>query len=353
MVTDIKETNLIYSLNDYLFKSTPQEVVNIMNSLTPKECAEIFTNISADSIKIVWPYLTPLLIANVATFLDDEFIINLSNQVDEVDFTLLLRQYDSNRQESILSKIDHNKANKVKEFLFYPKDTAGYLMRSGIYTFFENTTVKEVVSQIKQRKTKSVSVVYIIDENLQLKGFVNVYKILIANELDKMSKLMKKSLVYITDFTLKEEIIDIIKKKPMHDLPVVNAQGQLIGSINSPVLLDSVQEDAYSDIQTMVGVSKDEKALSPSFFSVKKRLPWLEINLLTAFLAAFVVGLFENLISEFTVLAILLPVVAGQSGNAGAQALAVTMRGLTLREVSTKNGLLLYLKNLKLVFSQE
>ena len=94
----------------------------------------------------------------------------------------------------------------------------------------------------------------------------------------------------------------------------------------------------------MVGVSKDERALSTSWFAVRKRLPWLQINLLTAFLAAAVVGAFEATIAKFTALAILLPIAAGQSGNTGAQALAVTMRGLTLREITTRHWLQVTLK---------
>jgi magnesium transporter len=93
------------------------------------------------------------------------------------------------------------------------------------------------------------------------------------------------------------------------------------------------------DILTMVGASRDERALSSVLFVVRKRLPWLSINLLTAFLAAAVVGLFEDTIARFTALAVLLPVVAGQSGNTGAQALAVTMRGLVLREIGTSQWL--------------
>jgi magnesium transporter len=89
-------------------------------------------------------------------------------------------------------------------------------------------------------------------------------------------------------------------------------------------------------MQAMVGASRQERALSPVSFAVKKRLPWLEINLATAFLAAAVVGLFEGTIARFTALAVLLPVVAGQSGNTGAQALAVTMRGLAMREIRVR-----------------
>ena len=112
---------------------------------------------------------------------------------------------------------------------------------------------------------------------------------------------------------------------------------RLLGVIRHAELIKVLQEETANDIQTMVGVSPDERALSSAWFSVRKRLPWMEINLLTAFLAAAVVGLFENTIAQFTALAVLLPVVAGQSGNAGAQAQAVTMRGLALREITIRN----------------
>ncbi|HLF12967.1 MAG TPA: magnesium transporter, partial [Gammaproteobacteria bacterium] len=120
-------------------------------------------------------------------------------------------------------------------------------------------------------------------------------------------------------------------------LPVIDIHGRLIGAIRHDALLKTLEEAASVDIQMMVGAGREERALSPPQFAVRKRLPWLQINLATAFLAAAVVGLFESTIAQFTALAVLLPVVAGQSGNAGAQALAVTMRGLALREISTRH----------------
>ena len=128
----------------------------------------------------------------------------------------------------------------------------------------------------------------------------------------------------------------MLDKDSRADLLVVDIEGKLIGIISHAAMAHSVQEDAMADMQAMVGASKDERVLSSPFFAVKKRLPWLQINLLTAFMAAAVVGLFEGTIAKFTALAVLLPVVAGQSGNAGAQALAVTMRGLALREISIR-----------------
>jgi magnesium transporter len=120
---------------------------------------------------------------------------------------------------------------------------------------------------------------------------------------------------------------------------VVDFTGRLVGVIRHDALIRAIEEEASLDVQTMVGVSKEERALSKVSFAVRKRLPWLEINLVTAFLAASVVGLFEETIARYTALAVLLPVVAGQSGNTGAQALAVTMRGLAIREVRVSHWL--------------
>jgi magnesium transporter len=114
----------------------------------------------------------------------------------------------------------------------------------------------------------------------------------------------------------------------------VDLDGRLLGVIKNEDIIKASQEDATADLQTMVGASKDERALSSMWFSVRKRLGWLQVNLVTAFLAATVVGMFESVIAQFTALAVLLPVVAGQSGNTGAQSLAVVMRGLALRDIS-------------------
>jgi magnesium transporter len=130
-----------------------------------------------------------------------------------------------------------------------------------------------------------------------------------------------------------DEIVDRFTEGRVESLPVVDFEGRLLGVIRQDTLVATARQDAAADMQAMVGVSRAERALSPVGFAVRKRLPWLEINLVTAFLAAAVVGLFEGTIARFTALAVLLPVVAGQSGNTGAQALAVTMRGLAMREI--------------------
>jgi len=132
-----------------------------------------------------------------------------------------------------------------------------------------------------------------------------------------------------------EEAVDLFEEGKIINLAVVDLNNNLLGVIRSETLIAATQKDASEDVLAMFGAGREERALSSAWFAVKKRLPWLQINLATAFLAASIVAVFEETIAQVTVLAVFLPVVAGQSGNTGSQALAVTMRGLALREIQT------------------
>jgi magnesium transporter len=133
----------------------------------------------------------------------------------------------------------------------------------------------------------------------------------------------------------REDVLALIRRHRFLALPVVDNEGRLMGVIKYDEAISASQLEAFEDIQKMVGAGGDERALSPVSTVVKRRLPWLYVNLLTAFAAAAVVGIFEGTIQKVTALAVLLPIVSGQGGNTGAQALAVVMRGIALREILT------------------
>ena len=147
-----------------------------------------------------------------------------------------------------------------------------------------------------------------------------------------LQRIMHSAPAVLNPLDQREQIVELLDRHRVDSLPIVDSKRRLLGVVRYASLFQAIEEVATAGLQKMVG-NADEQALSSAGTAVRKRLPWLHINLLTAFLAAAVVGLFESIIAQFTALAILLPVVAGQSGNAGAQALAVTMRGLALREI--------------------
>ena len=134
----------------------------------------------------------------------------------------------------------------------------------------------------------------------------------------RLSEIANNDVPRVRDTAGREEVAEAVQAHRVLSLPVVDSSDRVIGVLRNESLISNVEREASVDIQKMVGVSKDETALSSVSFVVRKRLPWLQINLATAFVAASVVGLFESTIANFTALAVMLPVVAGQSGNTGA-----------------------------------
>jgi magnesium transporter len=226
---------------------------------------------------------------------------------------------------------------QLQQLMVYPVGTAGRLMDLRMLIFRPEMTVSDALNKLRQLKRHDRHQIVVADSQQHLKGIVEIQEIALAEADTLLSDLARAPRATISPFDTDEEVAQRMKQFNLELLPVIDINQRLVGVIRHAALIKVLQEETATDIQTMVGVSKDERAMSPISFAVRKRLPWMEINLATAFLAAAVVGLFEDTIARFTALAVLLPVVAGQSGNAGAQAQAVTMRGLALREITVRN----------------
>jgi magnesium transporter len=166
---------------------------------------------------------------------------------------------------------------------------------------------------------------------------VRVQDLATAEPGTRVGELARPAVAWVLPVAGREEVVEHFSERRLSSLPVVDVEGRLLGVVRHAAGVAAAEAEASADIQTMVGASAEERALSGVVFAVRKRLPWLELNLATAFLASGVVALFEGTIARFTALAVLLPIVAGQSGNTGAQALAVTMRGLVLREIRARH----------------
>ena len=179
--------------------------------------------------------------------------------------------------------------------------------------------------------------VALVDAGGRFVGMVPLERLATAEPDAAALQLARGERSAVQAMTPREDVVELMTRRRIGTLPIVDVESRLLGVVRHEDVLSAVEEEASSDLQTMVGASQDEHTLSPVGFAVRKRLPWLQVNLLTAFLAAAVVGLFEDTIARVTSLAVLLPVVAGESGNTGAQALAVTIRGLALREVRLRH----------------
>lgn len=292
-------------------------------------------------------YLKALPIENARTLfftLNIESIIALISKMEEGFFKELFFKVDTHLAARLFSRLDINLAERkldllpdvvsreIRDFMHYNEGTAGYLMETDVTTFYKDDVIADVLTKIRKTGNRRLLVLYVIDEKSKLLGKVPVHYVAITKPDKKLRDIMDIA-PSIQALATKEEVLEAIEKESLLQIPVIDVNNHLLGIIRNETIMSASKEEITENLQAMFGAGREEQALSKASFAVKKRLPWLQVNLATAFLASFVVGLFEDTIAQITILAIFLPVVAGQSGNTGSQALAVTIRGLALKEI--------------------
>jgi magnesium transporter len=251
----------------------------------------------------------------------------------------LLDWLEPEPRERYLTLLERGFARELRAIAAYPEDSAGRLMDPRVVALREDATAREALARLRTGGRQADGEVFVVDARGHLTGLVTAQDVATAALTASLRPLARPRAALLAVATRAEIVERLSGAAGITSLPVVDIEGRLVGVIRAGTLVNVAHETAAGDIQAMVGASRDERALSKVSFAVRRRLPWLHVNLATAFLAAAVVGLFEDTIARFTALAVLLPVVAGQSGNTGAQALAVTMRGLALREVRPRHWL--------------
>jgi len=299
------------------------DAIKVLRALPAGLTAEVFrffsANQAAELIKDVSPEVFREIIEKLEPRQGASLFMNLS----------------PDDRERFLEELPPKTKPIIVELLQYPENSAGRIMSTEFLAFHTGVKVKDAIRRIRflARKNMPSSYVYVVDSEDHLAGVINMRDMVIASSNQTLENIMHVDIVAINAFLDREEVANILSKLRYFAAPIIDAEKHMLGVVKADQLLSDVQEEATEDIQKMFGAGGDERSISPVLFSVQKRLPWLYVNLGTAFLAASVVSIFEDIIARFTVLAVFLPVVAGQGGNAGAQSLAVVMRGLVMREI--------------------
>lgn len=332
------------ALTDNYFELFPDETALLLEKLQPEETVRILERSPLRRGVPGIERLTPEAAAKVLERMNPVAAVQILDALDPSRTAALLARLSPETRAPLLGGFHPRKAKELITLMSYPPDTAGSLCDTRPVTFRPETTVREALARIRSLSGRRIEDIYLVDEQGRLVGSITLQDLVRADLKVQLETIASAAPVSVPAMATREELVELLQKHRLTAVAVTDFENQLLGSIHEETLFTAVQEEASADIQTMVGASADERALSKPLFAVKKRLPWLQVNLATAFLASFVVALFEDTIARFTALAVLLPVVAGQSGNTGAQALAVTMRGLALREVRLRHWLRVELK---------
>jgi magnesium transporter len=330
--------NLAQALALTYIDNFPQEAIEILETAPLDEVIELLNSHSPQRGAGILGLVSTALATNILKQLQPEQAAGIFAAMDPVKAALLLGSLAPELCKTFLDTLDADLALELSDLMTYPDSSAGRLMQPRAHSIPASLTVRQALNRLRRMPARDTAVLVITDNNEKLLGLVDLLDVVHASPDTRLEALLQDSKpVSVNALTPREEIIDMFSRYRLRLLPVVDIDDRLLGVIRQSTVIQAAQEEASTDMQAMVGVGRDERALSSPIFAVRKRLPWLNINLLTAFLAAAVVGIFESTIAQFTALAVLLPVVAGQSGNTGAQALAVIMRGLALREIRTRH----------------
>lgn len=216
----------------------------------------------------------------------------------------------------------------------YPQGTIGRLMEPPVAVFRPEMTVAETVEQLRALiKTAFITYGYVTDFEGRLLGIITMRDLLFAEEDVRLNSLMLRNPFFLKPEMPLSEAMKLVLNRHYPVYPVCDDKGVLIGLVRGETMFQEQAIEIIMQPGTMVGVEKEERLATPWSRSFKFRHPWLQLNLLTAFIAGAVVSIFENTVERLVVLTVFLPVLAGQSGNTGCQALAVTLRSLTLGEL--------------------
>jgi len=317
-------------------KLHPADIADVLQQLPVEEAVDRLRELPPETASEVLTELDEEVAATITPLISSEEIGDLLEELPHDEAADIVADLPPEQQEEVLSELDPQDSAQVSELMKYPEDSAGGIMSDEFISLPADITVENGLNIIRstgEEDFPGAAYVYAVDANNKLIGLVAVRDLVFRKPSRILKDVMNPDVHLVHVDTDQEEVARLFTQYHYLALPVVDADGHLVGIVDSDQVLDVIQEEATEDMQKMVGVSGEESAFTPWNRAFGMRTPWLYVNLITAFAAAAVIAFFEDTLAQWTVLAVFLPIIAGQGGNAGMQALTVTIRSMALGEL--------------------
>ncbi|MFH2202323.1 MAG: magnesium transporter [Elusimicrobiota bacterium] len=332
--------SLAVSALKQLLDADPKRAAIWCESVDSQKAAALLSALPEASLQLCFRHLNPSFAGQVLAGMRPQRASSLLEGLDEQIAAEAFRTMENGARLAVLDSLSPSRKQALQEHLSYPEDSAGRLMKTDFAAFPQGMKVRDVIGRLRAavKKGSPPAYAYVVGDDRKLKGVLVMRDLLFADPGAPIESTMAIGVKAVSAFTDREELVQLAQDRRYLAVPVVDAEGRILGSVRMAELLESSQEEASEDLQLIFGVGADEKPFSPISFKVRQRLPWLQVNLMTAFMAGAVVALFEDLITKLAVLAVFLPIIAGQAGNAGTQTMAVILRGLIMREIKPRDA---------------
>jgi magnesium transporter len=331
------------NLVNLLQKQHPADLAQVFSELPDKERQSAFTLLAERNTKLAMEALSELDPEAGAALLRErsaEEIVKLAQELPSDDAAALIDYLPEELSATVLELLQKRPAGgDVGDLLEYAEQTAGRIMNPKVFALAEDMTASEAITALQgSRDVEVVFYLYVIDARRHLVGVVSLRRLLLVSPDTPLKRIMTTDLISVRADMDQEEVARLVASYNLLAIPVVDEENKLVGVITVDDVIDVIKDEATEDIYRLAGVSSDERVFTPMRESLRKRFPWLLVNLATAFIAAAVVGLFQNTISAWVALAVFMPIVPGMGGNAATQTLTVIVRGLALGELTWSNA---------------
>lgn len=339
-VQNILENYSIKNLDLFLADLHPSEISDLLESMESSNRAELFERLDAKKRGEVLSELSVSIRNALLEFVDPEGFINETSSLEPDDLTDIIQDLPEPVADQVLLSMDTQNRNRVAESLHFPPDTAGGLMNVDVLTVRPDVEV-DVVLRLLRRfgpVPENQNQLFVVDRSNKLMGSVMLLNLLMAEPEILMGDLMQKVGIPINAFTDAREVTLIFERYDLIEAPVINEENKFLGIISVDDVVDVLMEETDRSRLSSAGLATDYDMFAPLIKTSSQRSVWLAVNLATAFLAAWVIGLFETTIENMVALAVLMPVVASMGGIAGTQTLTIVIRGLSIGQVGSANS---------------
>ncbi|WP_419164331.1 magnesium transporter [Candidatus Palauibacter sp.] len=338
---------LIEEVRSRLESGEGDALIAFVEPLHPSDLADVLEHLEEDE-RIALLQLIPASLASDAlaemeeeerpgellASMEPERIAELVEELADDDAADLIGELDPEERDRVLESVPDEEEQEIRELLEYPEESAGGIMTRDLCAVHSEATAAEAIEELRAQAEESEDLytVFVVDRRRRLHGVVNLRDLVLAAPRTPLADLLEEPAVVVSVDVDQEEVGRLLSRYNLTAIGVVDADGRLVGQITFDDVIDVVEAEVTEDILRFAAVSDEEQLRGTTAGAIRSRLPWLAVNAVTLSFAALVVWLYEDTIAQLAILAAVMPVIAGLGGNAGTQALAVTIRRIALAD---------------------
>lgn len=351
---------LLEAISTSLRDEQPEKIVEILSEMHPAEIAHLLESLPGNQREKVWPYVPDDTDGEILLHLNDEARAALINKMetnelvaatetlDTDDLADILPEMPQDVVQEILLSLETQERDRLKSVLSYDEDSAGGLMDLDTIVIRSDISLDVVLRYLRGKGSlpKGTDNLFVVDRENHYIGLLPLSLILTSNPELQVKELMVTNIEGILADKHARDVANLFEHRDLITAPVVDGENHLLGRITIDDVVDVIRDEADHSLMSMAGLHEEEDMFAPVFTSTRRRSIWLGVNLLTAFLASWVIGLFGATIEKMVALAVLMPIVASMGGIAGSQTLTLVIRGMALGQVGKSNSRRLLLKEM-------